>query len=44
MATDTDNQKLGEDLRLSLQRQGAIARFGTRALAALDLVHTAGND
>jgi two-component system, sensor histidine kinase PdtaS len=37
MATDTDNQKLGEDLRLSLQRQGAIARFGTRALAALDL-------
>jgi two-component sensor histidine kinase len=37
MAIDTDNQRLGDALRLSLQRQGAIARFGTRALAALDL-------
>jgi two-component system, sensor histidine kinase PdtaS len=37
MAIDTGNQRLGDALRLSLQRQGAIARFGTRALAALDL-------
>jgi hypothetical protein len=37
MATDSGNKRLEEALRLSLQRQGAIARFGTRALAALDL-------
>jgi two-component system, sensor histidine kinase PdtaS len=37
MTTDSGNTRLDEALRLSFQRQGAIARFGTRALAALDL-------
>jgi two-component sensor histidine kinase len=33
----SSRRTLEEALRLSLQRQGAIARFGTRALAAIDL-------
>jgi two-component system, sensor histidine kinase PdtaS len=36
-STKSSRKTLEEALRLSLQRQGAIARFGTRALAALDL-------
>jgi hypothetical protein len=36
MATSSSVERLEEALRRSLQRQGAIARFGTRALVALD--------
>lgn len=36
-STRSSRRTLEEALRLSLQRQGAIARFGTRALAAVDL-------
>ena len=36
--TKSSRRTLEEALRLSLQRQGAIARFGTRALAAVDLL------
>jgi two-component system, sensor histidine kinase PdtaS len=35
--TQSSRKTLEEALHLSLQRQGAIARFGTRALAVLDL-------
>ena len=37
MPTNSGHETLEEALRLSLQRQGAIARFGTRALVAIDL-------
>lgn len=36
-SSKSSRRTLEEALRLSLQRQGAIARFGTRALAAVDL-------
>ena len=37
MTTNSDIERLETALRRSLQRQGAIARFGTRALVAIDL-------
>jgi two-component sensor histidine kinase len=37
MTTNSDIERLETALRRSLQRQAAIARFGTRALVAIDL-------
>jgi hypothetical protein len=37
MPTNSGHDTLEEALRLSLRRQGAIARFGIRALVAVDL-------
>ena len=37
MTTNSGIERLETALRRSLQRQGAIARFGTRALVAIDL-------
>jgi hypothetical protein len=37
MPIKLDRKTLEQALRLSLRRQGAIARFGTRALVAIDL-------
>ena len=37
MTTNSDIERLETALRRSLQRQAAIARFGTRVLVAIDL-------